>query len=212
MPAIGDTKLSAHTFDHAGWILCDGRELKKSRYPRLYARVGDAFGSSNAMFRLPAAAGRVPGAAGAGAGLTSRALGFTTGEERHQLSVDELALHKHDLSGNTTGVTINSVGAHSHTSNATGGSIGLTQATNYNTLKDSDFSDNGELDLRDAAALTINEAGAHTHGVTDPKHTHTMGNTGGNVPHNNMQPTLFAGYMFIYGGAKQPEAVCSDHA
>lgn len=83
--------------------------------------------------------------------------------------------------------------------------------------------------------LTVAEMPTHSHGVTDPGHTHTylgvnsqsaasggdnvaensprptettgsnttgisINNTGGSNAHNNMQPTLFMGNMFIYSG------------
>jgi microcystin-dependent protein len=49
----------------------------------------------------------------------------------------------------------------------------------------------------------------HNHAITDPthqhtiasyQHTHTMNPAGGDQPHNNMQPTLFIGNLFIYSG------------
>jgi len=38
--------------------------------------------------------------------------------------------------------------------------------------------------------ININQAGSHTH-------TFTTDNTGGSLPHNNIQPTLFEGNVFI---------------
>lgn len=49
----------------------------------------------------------------------------------------------------------------------------------------------------------------HNHSITDPTHrhvidpythTHTLNPAGGDQPHNNMQPTLFIGNLFIYSG------------
>jgi microcystin-dependent protein len=47
--------------------------------------------------------------------------------------------------------------------------------------------------------------------IDDPTHTHTivMSNQGGSNAHNNMQPTLFIGNMFIFSGkiaGKYPSA------
>lgn len=61
-----------------------------------------------------------------------------------------------NINSATTGITVNSAGAHSHT-------------------------------------ITVDSGGSHTHSFT----TDLIG--GGNA-HNNMQPTLFAGYMMIYTG------------
>jgi len=44
--------------------------------------------------------------------------------------------------------------------------------------------------------------GSSTTGISDSGHTHAlvMSNQGGSNAHNNMQPTLFVGNMFIYCG------------
>jgi microcystin-dependent protein len=85
--------------------------------------------------------------------------------------------------------------------------------------------------------LTVGEMPSHSHGITDPGHTHgyvnnvndqstdnafstetaadqvdinattgssttgiTINNTGGGGAHNNMQPTIFMGNVFIHSG------------
>lgn len=73
--------------------------------------------------------------------------------------------------------------------------------------------------------LTVNEMPAHDHGGTtgaagfgtgvvnpavsltttdvadnDGSHTHSISSQGGGQPHNNMQPTLFGGNVFIFAG------------
>jgi hypothetical protein len=45
--------------------------------------------------------------------------------------------------------------------------------------------------------------GSHQHTFqtsNEGNHQHTIGTTGGSNYHNNMQPTLFGGNMFIYSG------------
>ena len=74
------------------------------------------------------------------------------------------------------------------------------------------------LTVRGTSASTDNDNrffyrrtdGSFTQDPTDPNiqlstssvaaHTHTIASNGGNACHNNMQPTLFYGNMFIYGG------------
>jgi hypothetical protein len=46
---------------------------------------------------------------------------------------------------------------------------------------------------------TISDSG-HTHPITDPGHNHVAMHTGGDVPINIMQPTIFIGNVFMYGG------------
>ena len=45
-----------------GWLLCDGSEVSKTKYPSLYAAIGDLWGvpSSSSNFKLPNLTGRVP--------------------------------------------------------------------------------------------------------------------------------------------------------
>lgn len=89
--------------------------------------------------------------------------------------------------GNTGGaethtLTVNEIPSHDHSSNAVGTSIGLAQRTGFNTAVSYDSS-SGELDLINAATLDIY-------------------NTGGGLPHNNMQPYWVFGNYFIYAGLK----------
>ena len=75
----------------------------------------------------------------------------------------------------TVTLTTDQIPAHSHTSNATGTTIGLAQRTGFNTLTEADNS-SGELDLTNAAALTIN-------------------NAGGGLAHENMPPYYVLAYI-----------------
>jgi microcystin-dependent protein len=143
---------------------------------------------------------------------------------RHTGVTDVSGLHVHtgtiheDGSHGHTGTT-NATGSHTHDHNAPGGqdNMGLARADGSNTAEDTDPT-SGELNLwttpealqlesagQHSHSLTINSNGSHTHSVTiDPNgsHTHsfTTHTTGETVPFNVMQPTLFAGNVFIYYG------------
>lgn len=117
-----------------------------------------------------------------------------------------------------TGYT-NAAGEHNHTHNAGGGqnNVGLAVADGSNTVIDTDGS-SGELNVWTVPrALHINNSGSHSHTVTtdtsaehshmfttsentDHVHTFTSAATGGSQAFNVMQPTLFAGNVFIYTG------------
>lgn len=185
---IGDMKYSIHTFDHAGWLMCDGRSLSKSQFADLYQLVGDTYGNPTPdTFNLPDLRGRVMGNVGQGTGLTNRSTGTMIGSETHTLSVNEMPSHNH------TGTT-NTAGSHTHTSNAIGGqgNLGLSLANGASTAIETDVS-LGELNLNTTPfALTISSNGDHVHNFT-------TGSVGGGAPHNNMQPTAFIGNYFIYG-------------
>lgn len=191
-PTVGDSKFSAVNVDHMGWLKCDGRTLNVSDYYFLWQVIGYSYGGSDAQFMLPNPAGRVPGVIGAGADLTERVLGDSLGEEEHVLSIPEMPSHSHTgtTSNSTTGITTNATGA-----NGAYGVIKVAATGDGNvTAQDTTGYDNtpGEPNLFLQTGLVI----------TDPGHNHTFttSNTGGNTAHNNMQPTLFMGNMFIYCG------------
>ena len=195
-PSIGDMKTSALSIDHMGWLFCDGRVLNIVDFPQLYNVIGQSFGSNSATtFRLPAPAGRVPGFVGTGAGLTARALGSNVGTETHTLTINEMPAHTHgssNVSGNTNGNGITDLsGAHTHS--------GITDAAGYSQSFTSVLGSVGV-----GSTNVADDIGDHTHAFTTGQpsvlHHHKIGSTGGGAAHNNMQPTLFVGNMFMYCG------------
>jgi microcystin-dependent protein len=173
---VGDYKLSAHTEDFHYWLKCDGRSLDRHEYCRLFDVIGTTFGSVDAhSFNLPDARGRVPGFAGQGTGLSLRTTGQQTGTETYALTVANLATHNHDV--NET--------AHSHS---------------FTTFND-DFDNAGEGDekgfTRDASNSTNN---VRTWNTTNARTNISIENKGNSTPFSIMQPTLFVGHLFIFGG------------
>lgn len=75
--------------------------------------------------------------------------------------------------------------SHSHATNAVGGTIGLITATGANTVVNTDSSSTEPNIAAAPVALS-------------------MSSTGSGDAHNNMQPTIFAGSMFIFGGPRGP--------
>ncbi|MFO0606013.1 MAG: tail fiber protein [Polyangiales bacterium] len=81
-----------------GWALCDGRAVSRGgEYEALFRAIGASYGAGDTVttFNLPDLRGRVIVGAGSGPSLTPRALGEQLGEERHTLTVAELAPHSH---------------------------------------------------------------------------------------------------------------------
>jgi microcystin-dependent protein len=192
-PTTGDAKMSFVSIDHLGWLRCDGRSLSKTEYGILFNVIGYTFGGSGDNFNLPNVSGVVPGIAG-----PTHAVGTQVGSETHTLTVAEMPAHDHGgvTGSSTTGVTTTTTGSdHTH-------------QVNWTAVDDLNFSgtdpaipnsDTGTVKPQYSGIVTSTNS-LHTHGISDPGHTHTIASQGGGLPHNNMQPTFFIGNMFIYCG------------
>jgi microcystin-dependent protein len=217
---VGEYKWSARSNDYGNWFVCDGRSLPIDEYNELYEVIGTSFGSNDSIsFKLPDLRGRVMGCVGTGANLSSRVIGDKVGSETHTLTTNEIPSHNHtgstgfNGSHNHGGFT-STTGVHSHTVNDPG-------HTHSQTTINDDFNNSGTNPpgfTADSAGtmtwnninssttgISINNNGDHTHTISnDGSHAHTItiNSTGGGLAHNNMQPTTFAGNVFIYIGFK----------
>lgn len=108
-------------------------------------------------------------------------------------------------------------GQHTHTTNSTSGTLGLVSANGQSTTTTMDGDGPaGELNLATSpTAVTINNSTTHTHSIAaapnhdhaitvadsvSHSHTFTTESAGSGQSHNNMQPTLFGGNVFIFTG------------
>ena len=179
-PTVGDTKTSVISNDHMGWLKCDGRSVAVADFEFLFNVVGYSFGGSGDNFNLPNAAGRVPGVVGTGTDANSStftiALGSTIGEYQHTLTIAEMPTHNH-------GVT-DPQHQHTGTTDAAGWAAASVSVTSI------------------AGTNAADDNGSHTHSFTTNLQSTgiTINNTGGSNPHNNIQPTIGMGNMFIYCG------------
>lgn len=176
--------------------MCDGRSLSRDHFKDLFYKIGTSFGNNcGNTFSLPDCQGRVMAALDG----SRRGLGFYTGAEEHTLTLDEMPSHTH------TGTTMTS-GQHSHNINDPGHEHSLT--TNQD-----DFSNSGGSPpsfaadaggprswnniSRSVTGISVNSNGDHSHSfITNV--------TGSGLAHNNMQPTVFIGNMFVFSGTRRP--------
>lgn len=186
----------------------------------------DTFNLPDYRGRVLGMVGQGPGltsrSLGANVGAETHTLGTNEmPSHTHTGTVNSAGLHAHTASSATAGAhdhtgSTGTDGSHTHTTNATGGSLGLVTADGNNTVTSTDFTPNNELNVwTPPATLTVNNAGLHTHAIASDgfhshaitvdsggahTHTFTTNATGLGNAHNNMQPTVFGGYIFIYSG------------
>jgi microcystin-dependent protein len=157
---------SAAINEPAGWLDCNGRTLLVAEYAYLFSAIGYTYSSgvysgSDLSFNIPDMRGRIGIGSGTGSGLSARTLGVSGGAETHTLTVGEMP-------------------AHSHTSNAIGGSTGLVTSDSQNTASSGLDTTSNEPNLYERpVALTIND-------------------TGSGSAHNNMQPYMVLRYLIKY--------------
>ena len=178
---IGDYKRRAVSYSLGlGWLLCDGQAVSRTTYVLLFNVIGVTFGAGDGSttFNLPNANGRVSVTAGTAPGLTNRFVGDVFGEERTTLTLDETPGHNH---------TINHSHSHNHTVSDVnpGGKTSVGGPSIFGGNKD--VYDSEETNTRTTSTKTLSYSGS-------------SGNAGGGQSHNNLQPSIVDGFLFIYAG------------
>lgn len=167
---VGDIKMSVFNEDYYGWLKCDGRSLSRSSYPALFSAIGTSFGSADSE------SFNLPDCRGRVLGTLGQGSGLTN----RALGVS--------VGAETHTLTIGEMPSHNHGVTDPGHTHSYQNNTNNqgtdNVLNSETAADDGDLNQT---------TGNSTTGIT-------INNTGGGGAHNNMQPTLFVGHVFIYSG------------
>jgi len=216
-PTVGDIKMGVVNRDHLGWLKCDGRALSVQQYYQLWEVIGYSFtpaGQPDTIFYLPNPAGTVPGIVGQGTDSRLSSMTFNLGQQygeyEHVLTIPEMPAHNHfgNTSTMSTGITIlnNTTGVydsgHTHSYAATNNNNALVRSVKSGITADDNYVNDGFFTSTTGSSSANIVDPQHTHPYTDPRHDHYFSTsyTGGDLPHNNVQPTLTIGNMFIYSG------------
>jgi microcystin-dependent protein len=180
-----------------GWFLCDGREISKSEYSKLFSVTGNIYGTpvNSSNFILPNLQQRMPLGKS-----NSNNLGSMNGNSNITLSTNQLPSHTH------TGTT-DIAGSHSHTATDSGHNhpyedayfaenAGLPGNNVYGTGSGTDNDNNyryrpSPTTSNGSANITVADNGAHTH-------TFTTASTGSGASINIMNPYLVLNYLIKY--------------
>lgn len=182
---IGEIRAMGFNYETVGWLQCDGRSLKVSKYSELYSVIGNTYGGDTTNFMLPDLRGRCAIGQGQGSGLTPRLMGQKSGNDTIVLNANELPAHKHNI--------------------AEGAAWGVLKCkdtkANSTTPINNSFSINASKDSTqrystETPAATMNGTSIEVSGSTE--------NAGTSFAHNNLQPYLTITYFIAYQGIYPP--------
>ena len=191
-PFLGEIRWVAFNFAPTGWALCDGQILSITQNTALFALLGTTYGGNGqTTFALPDMRGRVPVHPGAGPGLTARVAGEAGGEESVTLTTAAMPSHSHSVESHTHTIPPLGVDVKGSSAAATSASpAGNVLATA--TLESGGGAQKKLTEIYNAGAANVSLApGSATTapGVTGGGSGSTTA-TGGDGPHENMQPFL----------------------
>ena len=162
-PFLGQLMCVGFNFAPQGWALCQGQLLSIAQNTALFSLLGTTYGGDGqTTFALPDLRGRTPIGIGTGPGLQTINWGEIGGSNNTTLSISNMPAHNHGL--NVSNANASQTAAAGGSSIATPGTLSgrtFTATYGFNTTTPN---------------TTLNAA--------------SIGNAGGGVPFNNMQPFL----------------------
>lgn len=171
---VGDLKVSIRTGDFSGWLKCDGRAVSRSQYADLFAIMGTSFGAGDGSSTF-----NLPDCRGRVTGATGTGAGLTARQNGDLVGAETHVLTEGEMPAHTHGVTDP---GHNHAYERVVGTQGTDNLGNTETAAD---------EIRTTTSTTASVTGI------------TVNSTGGGLAHNNMQPTIFIGNVFIYTGVEE---------
>ena len=171
----GSLMMTAVSSAPSGWLLANGAPVSRTTYADLFSAIGTTYGigDGSTTFNVPDLRGRVPvgddtmSRSAANRVTSNNSRGDSAGFETHTLTEAEMPRHDHSC-GND--------GGHSH-------------SYSDNTANKSGTGQSGS----GISGVSTSTQSGTTGSVGD--HNHNIGNTGGDNPHNNLQPYQVVNYI-----------------
>ncbi|HWV06836.1 hypothetical protein UB44_18365 [Burkholderiaceae bacterium 26] len=173
---LGEIRLCGFPFPPKGWALCNGALLSIQTNTALFSLLGTQYGGNGTTnFALPDLRGRTP----LHRDLQDYVQGEVGGAETVTLSTPQLPAHSHSFTASTTPATLPNTGI---TQNHLLATSNIYNATNPGPPS--------------AGTLLYGAPGTLT-----PLSSEACGSSsGGNQPHENMQPSLALNYIIALTG------------
>ncbi|MEP2936897.1 MAG: tail fiber protein [Gilvibacter sp.] len=87
---VGEIILVAFNFAPSGWKFCEGQELSKDTFPKLYDKIGTTFDPNREKFLLPDLRGKAPVGVG-----NEYDVGMAYGNEEFTMTINSMPVHDH---------------------------------------------------------------------------------------------------------------------
>ncbi|WP_319505317.1 tail fiber protein [Bacteroides graminisolvens] len=166
---IGEIRTFSGNYAPEGWHICDGTQLTIQGNEMLYSLIGTTFGGDGrTQFGLPDLRGRMAISQGTGTALTDRTLGQSGGNESVQLVTPDMPVHNHLVKVDTAD-----------------GSVATPSTGTFL----------GKMISPEATVLGYLPGSSITPRSIELDNTSTIATTGGNVPHNNIMPSMAITYI-----------------
>ena len=192
---IGEVRMFAANFAPLNWALCQGQILPIQQNTALFSILGTYYGGDGVRtFALPDLRGRSIVGAGQGPGLSPYNIGQPTGTENVTLLQGNLPVHNHVATvapgtGGSATVTLNGVNGAAGQVPPGANLLGQDTAQNVSL-----YASSGTTVAMDPTSIAVSK-------VSGPQLTTVNLNpTGGNIPHNNIQPSLVVNYIICLQG------------
>jgi microcystin-dependent protein len=168
---LGAVKLFAGNFAIRGFAFCAGQTMSIQQNTALFAILGTTYGGNGVQtFQLPDLRSRLPIGQGNGQGLSPRVVGETGGSENVALLPTNMPPHNHVFNASTTPTTTGAAGP-----SVVPGALKSTDGTFYTAP--------GQAGL---SLVAMNQGAVQRQG--------------GNLPHNNIQPSMGINYIIALQG------------